>query len=296
MEKLNTILVTLDLEAGSDAVLARAVQLTAAHAARLIVLHVVEEGLLPQTGSYWDLSESELRERLERHAVAALEPLLLENGRERQTDVRVEFGSAHEVIERVAREQQADIILLGPGKGHTLKDKVLGSTADRVIRMSFAPVLVAKGPSSEPYRRLAVAVDGSAQSARAVTEALRLAPEADAQLIHAIEIPMTFQQAMLRAGTSQAEMARYCSARTGKAREELSTFQREVLGAEKLPVRILDGEAGPALVRFSKRSRIDLLALGTHRRGAAMQALLGSVARRVLAEAACDVLVVASAQ
>jgi nucleotide-binding universal stress UspA family protein len=96
---------------------------------------------------------------------------------------------------------------------------------------------------------------------------------------------------MLRTGTSQVKMEQYRAMRADNAREELSAFQRDVPGADKLPIRILEGEPGPALVRFSKGARIDLLALGSHGRGAVLQALLGTVARRVLGEAACDVLV-----
>lgn len=86
-------------------------------------------------------------------------------------------------------------------------------------------------------------------------------------------------------------MDRYRAMRIGKAREDLSALRSDVLGGKGPSVRVLDGEPGPALVRLSRGSRIDLLALGSQGRGAAMQALLGSVARRVLGEAACDVLV-----
>jgi nucleotide-binding universal stress UspA family protein len=237
------------------------------------------------------LGERELQDQLKRQTIATIEPLIVETGRTRRTDVRVEFGSPHEVITHVARERHADVVVVGPGRGRTLTDKILGSTADRVIRTSAAPVLVVRKPSTEPYRSVAIAVDVSPQAARAFIDACMLAPDAAFQLVHAIDIPLTFQQAMLRAGTSQIEMERYRAARADKAREELTVFQRDVLGAKELPVCILDGEPGPALVRFSKGPRVDLLALGSHGRGATLQALLGSVARRVLGEAACDVLV-----
>ncbi|MCX8997116.1 universal stress protein [Rhizobiaceae bacterium BDR2-2] len=296
MEKINTVLAALDLEAGGDAVLARAVQLASAHAAWLVVLHVIEAEPLPPTAAHMNLTESELRATFERQAIAAIETQLIENDRTRRTDVRVAFGSPHEVITHVAREQHADVVVVGPGKGRTLKDKILGSTADRVIRASAAPVLVVRKPSAEPYRSVTVAIDGSPLSARAFTEVRRLVPDAALQLVHAADIPLTFQQALLRAGTSQAEMERYRATRADKAREELSTFQRALPGAETFPVHVLDGEPGPALVRLSKSARLDLLALGSHGRGAALQALLGSVARRVLGQASCDVLVVPGRQ
>ncbi len=291
MEKMGTVLAALDLEAGSDVVLARAVQLATAHGAALVVLHVIEaEPVLP-AAAHMNLTQGELRAQLEQQAIAVLEAKLIENHRTRQTEVHVAFGPPHEVITHAARERHADVVVIGPGKGRTLKDRMLGSTADRVVRTSAAPVLVVRKASAEPYRRMAVAIDGSPPSERALAKARKLAPDAAIQLVQAVDIPLPFRQAMMRAGTSQAEVDRYRAMRIGKAREDLSALRSDVLGGKGPSVRVLDGEPGPALVRLSRGSRIDLLALGSQGRGAAMQALLGSVARRVLGEAACDVLV-----
>jgi nucleotide-binding universal stress UspA family protein len=150
MGKMSTVLVALDLEAGSESVLSRAALLAGAHAAWLVVLHVIEAEPLSQAAAHMKLSESELRDQLERQAIAAIEPLIVEGGRTRRTDIRVEFGSPQKIITHVARERHADIAVIGPGKGRTLKDKILGSTADRVIRTSAAPVLVVRKPSAEP--------------------------------------------------------------------------------------------------------------------------------------------------
>jgi len=291
IEKINTVLAALDLQDGSNAVLARAAQLASAHAAWLVVLHVIDAEPLSHAAAHMKLRESGLQDQLRQQAIAAIEPLIVENGHMRRTDVQVDFGSPHEIITHVVHERHADVLVLGPGEGRTLKDKFLGSTADRVVRTSAAPVLVVRKPSAEPYRSVAVAVDGSPQSARALISARRLAPDTAFQLVHAVDIPLTFRQAMLRAGTSQAEMERYRVARAAKAHEELSAFQRDILGTSELPIQVLDGEPGSALVRLSKSARVDLLALGSRGRGATLQTLLGSVARRVLGEAVCDILV-----
>ena len=85
MANVNTIVAALDLEAGSDEVLARAIQLATAHAARLIVLHVVEAEPLSQAAAVSGRSEDELRDDLKQHALAAIEPLVIESGRTRRT-------------------------------------------------------------------------------------------------------------------------------------------------------------------------------------------------------------------
>lgn len=272
-------------------VLARAVQLAGVHAAHLVVLHVIDSEQVSQVAAHMRLGEGEWQERLKRQAVAAVEPWLEKAGCSGNAEVQVEFGTPHEAITRAGRERAADVLVLGAGKGQTLKLKVLGSTADRVVRTSSVPVLVARQAVTGPYVRAAVAIDMSPLSARALLEVRRLAPDAKLQLLHAVEVPLPFQQAMFRTGMSSAEMERYRAALEGKAREELKAFQRRVVRTDDLPVRLLTGDPGPALVRAANSGRFDLVALGSRGHSATLQALLGSVARRLLAEARCDVLV-----
>jgi len=112
-----------------------------------------------------------------------------------------------------------------------------------------------------------MAIDDSPQSASAFNAARKLAPNADFKLVHAVDIPLPFQQALLRAGASQGEIAQYRAARTAAARKELSAFPHDYLDTSELSIELLDGEPGTALVRFSRSAPVDLLALGTHGRG-----------------------------
>jgi len=222
-----------------------------------------------------------------------MEEYLVKFGRTRRTDVRVEFGSPHSVITQLAAERSADLVVLGSGKKHarTLREKVLGSTADRVVRTSPAPILLVRYDTPEPYRHIIVAVDFSPQSVSAAQAAHRLAPHARLHLVHAVDVPLPFEQALLRAGTPQAEIDGFRLARAAKAREGLFAFARDVVGIKGAATKILEGEPGPALVHLAKNKRIDLLALGPHGRGVVLQGLLGSVTQTVLREAACDILV-----
>lgn len=290
---LKTILAALDLAEESDAVLAKAAQLAGEHGAWLVLLHVMEKEALSHAAAASGQSESDLRDQLGRQAAGRIDKSVAQLGRTRRTDVRVEVGSPHEVISRVADERSADLVVLGPGNspGRSLREKVLGSTADRVIRTSPVPVLVVKTQAAEPYARVVVAVDFSPQSVSAAKEARDLAPNARLQLIHVVGVPLTFEQALLRAGTPQAEMDQYRLTRVAKARDELSIFARDQVGINDAALKILEGDPGPVLVRLARSKRMDLLALGPHGRGAVLQTLLGSVTQRVLREASCDVLV-----
>jgi hypothetical protein len=69
------------------AALDRALQLATAHAARLVLLHVIEDEPLTQAASVSRRSESDLRDQLRRQAVATIAPLMIERGRTRRTEV-----------------------------------------------------------------------------------------------------------------------------------------------------------------------------------------------------------------
>ena len=116
MEKMDTVLAALDLEAGSDVVLARAVQLATVHGAVLVVLHVIEAEPVSPAAAHMNLTQGELRAQLEQQAIAALEAKLIENHWTRQTEVHVAFGPPHEVITHAARERHADVVVIGPGE------------------------------------------------------------------------------------------------------------------------------------------------------------------------------------
>lgn len=294
MLKMRTIVAALDLSTASNAVMARAIQLATAHAARLTLVHAITAESLPDMASISVQGESRLRGQLAKQAYASIEKGLVESNRTRRSDTRIDFGSPHEVIIRIAHEVSADLIVIGPHARRSAMAKILGSTADRVLRTSPIPVLIVKRRSSKPYRNVAVAVDFSPQSEAAAKAALKLAPDATVQLVHVVDIPLPFEQAMRRIGTPSAQIEEYRQTRASRARHDLSVFATDVIGRRETVGRELEGAPGAALVRLSRSKDIDLLALGSHGRGVVLQALLGSVALQILREAACDVLVARS--
>lgn len=292
MNKPQVILAALDLEGDSEAVLMRALQLAREHAARLVLLHVIDAEALGQAAAAAGCGEDGLRETLERQARESIAALLDGAAEPGSAEVRVQFGPAHATIAAVAEELGADLVLVGPGaRARTLRGRVLGATVDRVARTIGCALLVVRTRPEAPYRQVAVAVDFSLKSDAAVRAARAVAPAAAFRLVHAVQVPDTFQQAMLRTGASHADIESFRERLADKARADLATLAAGIGGAGRVATRVLMNEPGAALVRLSKGRRLDLLAMGADGRGAVRQALLGSVTRRLLAEAGCDVLV-----
>lgn len=89
----------------------------------------------------------------------------------------LEVGRSWDVINEATRKFAADLVVLGT-RGHTrLPRLILGSTTNRVIRLSSVPVLTIHpddSPSHPALRRILVATDFSEESALATSAAVRL--------------------------------------------------------------------------------------------------------------------------
>ena len=288
---IKTILAAVALEGHDDPVAGRAAQLAEQHGARLIAVHVIEDidaekQYFPahsDHGAIHEILNTDARDRLS----ALFEPT------SDPKEIVVETGKPHDVIDRLIRQHAADLVVIGPGKARTVRERMFGSTADRVVRSSRCPILVVKKHSTRIYQHVVAAVDFSATSLAAAQYAVTIAPSAMIYLVHTLEIPLSFQQAMLKAGTSQTEMERYRRAKAQSARKHLlaAISEKEGTGNQVRP-RVVYGSASDVLARLAKKEQVDLIALGTQGRGAISQLVLGSVARRVLGAATCDVLAV----
>ncbi|WEJ33180.1 universal stress protein [Devosia sp. SD17-2] len=148
--------------------------------------------------------------------------------------------------------------------------------------------MVVKRAADEPYRRVIAAIDFSPMSFAAAQSAAQIAPSAKLELIHFLEIPLTFEQAMLKVGTSQAELDQYRQAKARTAYVELCSIRADLALAGK--TRVVRGDPATALVRLARSGRTDLIALGIQGKSAVSKLILGSAARRVLAASSCDVL------
>ncbi|WP_137387935.1 universal stress protein [Rhodoligotrophos defluvii] len=282
---MQTILVAVDPQHDAGQVLARAAQLSAQHGAAVTVQHVVED---------IDVGQQDVQRAIDQHARATLEGLVGAAGFATTPSLKVQFGVPHRCVNTIARELSADIILIGPGQPTTVMQRVFGSTADRIVRTASVPVLIVRNNSAQAYRSVAVAMDFSPLSEAALEAARMLAPDARIDLVHAYEVPLPFEQAMLRAGTRPEDAERFRQTKINDCRHQLADFARK--HSTEADAVVLRGAPGTALVELSRSGRVDVIALGTQGRNEVAQALLGSVARRLLSEAGCDLLVAGHAR
>ena len=146
MPEVQRILVATDFGTASAAAVRTAVELADRFAARLDVLHVVEEPFSHVAISHGYLPELDLfRAELRNAAHQQLDLVLTaEEVKRLGAHSGVVMGSpVHEIV-RYANEHKSDLIVLGTHGRGTVMHALLGSVAERVVRQAACPVLTIK--------------------------------------------------------------------------------------------------------------------------------------------------------
>jgi nucleotide-binding universal stress UspA family protein len=278
------ILVATDYRPSSELAVETAAALAARFAAELTVVHVIEDAAFP-----FVVTQS-LREAARARLDAVVAGL---RARRLEVSAVLREGSAWEQICISATEAPADLVVVGSrGRGGAPR-VLLGSVAERVIRLSPAPVLTIRPPSEgtgaprgvNGFRHVLAPTDFSAASLRGVDAAVTLAIELDAELtiVHAYELP-NYAYFILEAVANRAE-------------EEL----RKCLEGQLARVRcrfpkvegvLRQGDPCHVILDVAKARRADLVVLSTHGRQGLPRVLLGSVAEKVARTSAVPVLTV----
>src|SRR5262245_42663577 len=199
--RFRSILCRTDLAGASSETFSHAVALCAATGAELTLVHVHPRAL-PIAAEFVYLSpeplealeRAELRARLEALAASA-------RGRGVTTNSRVLEGEPAGEVAALAREIEADLLVVGFRSEARLRHLLMGSTAEELMRQAPCPVLTVRqgaAPAPEevlPIRRILCAADLRPSAAEVVPYALGLAEEfgAELTLLHVLEQVPAFE-------------------------------------------------------------------------------------------------------
>lgn len=179
-------------------------------------------------------------------------------------------GDAGRVLVRLARD--ADLVVLGTGR-KSVRAAVLGSTTSYVLHHATSPVMVvpADAPTAEPFQRVVVGVDGSANSRAALRWGRRAARRHDCPMVavhawryHGLGSPATSRGY----GEHEAE------ARAWLERELVATLPEEPSGHVRAQLLM----SSPTAALLDIAGPEDLLVVGSRGSGGFATLLLGSVA------------------
>lgn len=282
------VFVATDFSAGAARAVARAGRLPLAEGGKVSLVHVLPDGLPRRARVGADRAAGRLLEQ----ATAALARTAASAGRgDLVIGMETYRGKAYVEIIRHARAVGADLVVLGRHGRRAVRDMFIGSTAERVVRLSDLPVLIVSRKATRSYRRPLLAIDLDGSPRTVVDAALRLlGPEVHrATMVTAYQVPF---EGFITPDVSPGELAGLRKEYRQAASSGLARFQAS-LGGRGVRWQALTARGDPRTVILAEaqRRRADLLAVGTHGRKGLSHALIGSVAEWVIRAAPCDVLV-----
>jgi nucleotide-binding universal stress UspA family protein len=248
----------------------------------VVVLHSVEPEPLsddplfqPLSGAYIRALQEETERRIERgkKLIARVAGRLAIRWKGPKSIL--DKGSAAERIIERAREEKADLILLGSHGFGRVEGFLLGSVSQKVATYAPCSVLVVKG-KARGFKKILVADDGSTHSAQAIDFLKSKFSLADAAVegIFLWEYP----RRLLPKGKVGAMESRF------QARMNQEGLKRPLLFAA--------GPAAQNIIETAKRRRADLVVVGSRGLTGLKRFLLGGVSFKVMLQSPCSVLVV----
>ncbi len=287
---LTRILVASDLSEDSDKGLLAAATLAGAANASLHVIHCVPQPVFP----YWEGAVSEeVFSGWEKSARTDLEWQVQRVLGEvpHLASIEVRMGEPAHEISTAAATLGADLIVVGPHEPRALFDDLLGTTADRLIRLASVPCLVANKPLNAPLRQVLFPVDFSPPSqhcARAGIDLLSSGLLARGETDAASVVEFLFVSAFAAAQPRLFAVEPHLAAVVEAARERLPADCK----AKLLP-RILSAPLPvDGIKKAAERMEADLIVLGTHGFGMLGRTLVGSVASSVARQLPFSILLV----
>ena len=292
---VKSLVAAIDLDEPSAAAVRWASAVFAPNA-DVTLLHVIEPPNRPWFARHL-LPEAEQIEAVAReHAATRLREIA---SRIDRANVRFEIrlGSPYEQICAYAQQAGADLVVIGPHGDRPRPSKFLGTTAERIVRMSAAPVLIVMNPPDGPAKRLLVPVDDADVTPRVLDWTRRIAEQFDAAvaLLHVWSNAVYSYVASMSFATEKNEAAAREEIRrelSEAATHWLQEMSRTGLRRDRVTAEVTYGDAGARTLEVAAEKRADMIVMGRSGAGIARAAFLGSTVGTVLHGARCPALII----
>jgi nucleotide-binding universal stress UspA family protein len=282
--KLPSIVVATDGSSTAESAFRAAQLIAAATDAQVHVISVLE--LLPVVipvpemillANDADISRSEAQRKLVREQLARFD-----SGHRWSMEMR--HGRPGEVIARVARDRNADLIIMGMNK-HGLWDRFLGEeTAMEIARLTEVPLFIAATDMKRLPRRVVLAMDLKPGGLRKVPDVITLlGNKLSVACVH-VKPRNEFL------GIDWADLDRGYELAIQERFREMEK-QLELRGARGDLV-VLNGDRARELIEFAGFSKAELIVVGINRRAGRSRAIGGRMAARFVRRCDCSLLIV----
>lgn len=151
MIKLEQVLVATDFGPASDSALTYAREMARNFGARLHVLHVIENPMMSAGSEGVGIDIASLQAEIEKAARGQLAKLVTSEDRQELKAislVRTGNSPAFEIVS-YAKTAGIDLIVLGTHGRRAIAHLLMGSVAEKVVRLAPCPVLTVRNPEHE---------------------------------------------------------------------------------------------------------------------------------------------------
>jgi nucleotide-binding universal stress UspA family protein len=284
------LLLPTDGSDGVEAVFDQVLDIAATHEATLHILNVADT----THDSVTRIGDSVIDVFEEQGETLVADTAAHANERGIDTETAVVQGGVAKTITEYAAAADIDCIVMPTHGREGIEELILGSTTERVSRLTTVPVLTLH-PDSEagdyPFESLLVPTDGSEPASIALQFAVDLAEETAA----AIHLLSAIDTAVFGAA---GHAPQHLEALQAEAREvvDAAADLAATTGIEPQRATVEHGTSVSGTIRsYAAEEDIDCIVMGTHGRTGLDRYLMGSVTESTLRSAAVPVFVVPSA-
>ncbi len=293
-KKSQTVLIGTTLNPAGDKLVASGIRLAQSMGARIHLVHAYELPRVPfpiggvPVGELLDVERRALAERMEQQIAR------LGLRREEIAETTLDLGSPHRVLVETARRIDADLVVLGAVESGEALSRLLGSTADRVVRKADRPVLLVREELAVPLQRVLLPVGLSDRTAEALEEGLELLGGMEGGRDAELEALFVSAEVDGRPARGQNVPDRVRQMATGR----LDGFLAGALAAARsatewqIGSRVEFGLIDREILNRIERWQPDLVVLRTHDREEVEPFLLGRVTMALMRQEGASVLVI----
>ncbi|WP_136716975.1 universal stress protein [Halorientalis salina] len=285
------ILVAVDGSDGQPVAMAHALAVATATGATVDVVHVIDRGL---TALVSMTDEGTLRER-GREILAKAESQAADAGVSVETHLT--DGTPSTAILEFAADRDSDLVVVGRHGPHGVRERLLGSVADKVLRKGSVPVLTTSyddetDPEAVAIERVLVPTDGSEAAAVAAPTAATFAGRFDATVDVVSVIDLLVEAGPFDAGGVSEEFVQKLEGNAADAVEGVADRLRDTDPDVGVETAVTRGRPHEELSAYVADNDIDLVVMGSHGHSGVSTGLLGTVTTRLLQSVGVPVLVV----
>lgn len=284
MKLVEKILFATDFSQAADNALQMAISVAKTFSSEIIMIHVIRE---PQ--------DSPLAlDRLKNAATKRFKGIQSDIKKEgiQVDEPIVAVGTPFDQIIQFAASRDVNVIIIGSGEKERGDRFRLGITAERLVRRSNKPVWVVKRGSPPLIKKILCPVDFSEPSRRALTNAIHLSRnfQADLTVLTVVE-PLSSIYRAAAGALAKAEEKTWLEQEQFQFDKFLRGFDFHNLTWTKA---LRQGKPHQEILAMARETKCDLLVMGSEGRTGLARIFLGSVAEKVIREIPCSVITVKS--